>query len=411
MDERNRYQEETKDVIREFLKKNGRCGYEKLQGSSYQGFLYERKIKETNRTITFDIRLPDEGSMVFEAASEIHVLQKSHLPAIKRYCQERIKVNYGAVNVNGDSVQFHIEDFIVDNPISIQTLEAYETEAIRVLELHYENLSNLANGKVLSIMPVKGLGKEIKDKKNRFVESIDSIRDYLSNRSSYNAICEKIDENNNTVFYCQVMAPNESFRLSFNISNDGILILKGTYGENAFVVPEAYRYAVADYINDENAKHKYGALSIGSDDEGVSFNICTSLLDGVIRDRTIKYMEGILLQNLSSSFESIETIGNGFILKDEKKNERMANLAKLLSEDKEAKDLLGIPGKMGSPLMSLLGDMNPFEGLPDLESSESEQSTGFSLDDQQSADDDMSMCEFADDLETDVSEEPCGVED
>ena len=71
MDERNRYQEETKDVIREFLKKNGRCGYEKLQGSSYQGFLYERKVKETNRTITFDIKLPDEGAMVFDKQIEV----------------------------------------------------------------------------------------------------------------------------------------------------------------------------------------------------------------------------------------------------------------------------------------------------------------------------------------------------
>lgn len=407
MDERNRYQEETKDVIREFLKKNGRCGYEKLQGSSYQGFLYERKVKETNRTITFDIKLPDEGAMVFEAASEIHVLQKSYLHAIKRYCQERIKVNYGAVNVSGDSVQFHIEDFIVDNPISIQTLEAYETEAIRVLELHYENLSNLANGKVLSIMPVKGLSKEIKEKTDRFVESIDSIRDYLSNRSYYNAICEKVDESNNTAFYCQVLSPSESFRLSFNISNDGILVLKGTYGENAFVVPEAYRYAVADYLNDENANNKYGALSIGSDDEGVSYNICTSLLDGVIGDRTIQYMEGLLFANLISSFESIETIGNGFILKDE----RIAKLTKLHSEAKEAKDLSSTPSKMSSPLMSSLWDMNQLGSSPDFGSSESEQSTGVSIDYMPFIDDDMSMCEFAEDLETDVPEEPCGVEE
>jgi hypothetical protein len=55
--------------------------------------------------------------------------------------------------------------------------------------------------------------------------------------------------------------------------------------------------------------------------------------------------------------------------------------------------------------------MNPLGSSPDFGSSESEQSTGVSIDYMPFIDDDMSMCEFAEDLETDVPEEPCGVEE
>ena len=386
MEENSLYLGKTKEVIKEFIQRDGRIGYEKMSCSSYEGFMYSRKTETSNHMITFDIRLPIEGTMIYEAASGIHVSNRAYLPAVKRYCQERIHTKYGAVNVDGEDVQFHIENCLMENPVSAETLELYETEALRVIEQHRENLRNLATGRFLSIVPVEeNIKRDVREKYN-FSNSIAAIRDYLSNRARRNAVCEKLDENNNTIFYCQIKTEDETFRLSFNLTDDGILVLNGSYGENAFVVPEAYRYAVADYLNDENARHKYTALSMGNDGEGVSCSICTSLLDGVIGDKTIEFMEHILLKTLSDSIEAVETIGAGLFYKEEKMDEQIEELAKMIAEKEVGKDLMGA--------------LNPFGGFPEFAArTPALDLAPFAMDDiMLDVDDEISMCDFDDDL-------------
>lgn len=406
MEENSLYREKTKEIIREFIQHDGRCGYEKMPGSSYQGFMYEKKVDDSGRVITFDLRLPDEGTMIFEAASGTHVSSKDYQPTVKRYCQENISLNYGAVNVDGDDIQFHIENCLMDNPITEETLEQYEAEAIRVLELHRDNLNNLATGRFLSCVPVIENKRHNTNKKFNCENSINSIREFLSKRSSHNAVCEKVDENDNTLFYCQVMTGDESFRLSFVLSEDGILILKGFYGENAFVVPEPYRYAVAEYLNDENAKHKYAALSLGANGEGVSCSICTSLLDGTIGDKTIEFMEHIVLKTLRDSIERIEKLGAGFFVKEEKEDDEMEKLAKMFAESEMGKDLMSALEGVKTPTMSLPNSMNPFGGLGGIRRPAPRHAIDSFIRDYNPTDDDeLSMSEFADDLGTDSSDE------
>lgn len=406
MEENSLYREKTKAIIREFIQHDGRCGYEKMIGSSYQGFMYEKKVDDSERGITFDLRLPDEGTMIFEAAPGIHVSSKDYQPTVKRYCQENIALNYGAVNVDGDDVQFHIENCLMDNPVTEETLEKYEAEAIRVLELHRDNLCNLAAGRFLSCVPVIEKKIQNANKKFNYESSINSIREFLSNRSGHNAVCEKVDENDNTMFYCQVMTGDESFRLSFVLSEDGILILKGFYGENAFVVPEPYSYAVAEYLNDENAKHKYAALSMGMNGEGVSCSICTSLLDGTIGDKTIEFMEHIVLKTLRDSIVKIEKLGAGFFVKEEKEDDEMEKLAKMFAESEMGKDLMSALEGVKTPSMPLPNSMNPFGGLDGIRRPAPGHVTDSFIRDYNPTDDDeLSMSEFADDLGTDSSDE------
>lgn len=406
MEENNLYREKTKEIIREFIKSDERCGYEKMQGSSYQGFMYEKKVDESERVMAFDLRLPDEGTLILEAAPGIHVSSKDYLPTVKRYCQENIALNYGAVNVDGDDLQFHIENCLMDNPISKETLEMYEAEAIRVLELHRENLCNLAAGRFLSCASVIENKRVNSNKKVFYGDSIKSIRDFLSNRSNHNAVCEKVDENNNTAFYCQVLTGDESFRLSFILTPDGILVLKGFYGENAFVVPEPYRYAVAEYLNDENARHKYAALSLGANGEGVSCNICTSLLDGIIEDKTIEFMEHIVLKTLSDSIDKIEKLGAGFFVKVDKDDDEMEKLAKMFAESEMGKDFMSALDGCENVATPLTDMMNPFDSISGMRRPATGQVIdSFIRDYTPSDDDELSMSEFADDLGINSSDE------
>lgn len=406
MEDNMLYRERTKEEIREFIQRDGRTGYEKMPGSSYQGFMYEKKVDSSERVITFDLRLPDEGTLIFEAAPGIHVSSKGYLPAVKRYCQEHIILKYGAVNVNGENIQFHIENCLMDNPVSRETLEMYEAEAIRVLELHRDNLCDLAAGKFLPSVQVIENERSHANKKNNYEESIIAIKDFLSNRSKHNAICEKIDENNNTAFYSQVLTGEESFRLSFILSEEGVLILKGIYGENAFVVPEPYRYAVAEYLNDENARHKYAALSMGANGSGVSCQVCTSLLDGTIGDKTIEFMEQIVLHTLSDSMGKIEKLGAGLFVQEEREDQEIANLAKMFAESEVGKDFRSAIEGLEKTAMPLPNMMNPFGNFGGMRRPAPEIDVDdFLVDYPVSEDDEPSMSEFADDLGMDFSEE------
>ena len=406
------YRERAKEVIREFLQREGRISYEKKQSSSYQGFMYLKK-EASDKVFAFDILLPDEGTMVFEAAIGIHVSNMAFVPTVTRYCQEKIRSNCGSVQVQGADIVFRAMDCMMENPISFETLEKYEKEAIRVLELHHDNLSNLALGRSLSISPVEEPRSNCTGERYDSSNQVAVIREFLSSRAHHNAVCEKMDENNNTVFYCQVKTRKDSFKFSFDFSDDGILTLKGTFGDNAFVVPEEYRYAVADYINDENSKRKYAALTIGAPGEGVSCNVSTSIMDGIIGDKTIEFMEQIVTKMLSDTVQAIETIGAGFIFKDDKTDRMMEELAKIMLEDDEGNNPAGYVRSGGVPKGVLPGFLEPIGRprkpvRPSLEAANNTSMSEFTPDEDG---DELSMSEFAETVETTSDDESDDMEE
>ena len=313
------YYEQTKTEIEKWIQIDGRKGYKKSDASSYEGFLYKKRDESTNRVITFDIRLPLEGSVLFEASFGIHIIDQAYLPAIKLYCQQ-IDVNYGSVQVDKMKAEviYRVESLIMENPISDATLELFEKEAIRIFTLHFGNLKNLATGKVLDIKPVEEKKKKASKKVN-ITDSIESIREFLNCSSGHNSIGERIDSDDNTVFYSQVLTEKDAFRIEFIVSDDGILNLKGSYGDNAFAVAEPYKYLAASYLNDENSEHKYGALSIGNKTEGISCSVYTSLIDGPIGEITIKFIEGIIVKVLRESIENVEKLGVGITIPEDTK--------------------------------------------------------------------------------------------
>lgn len=347
------YREKSKEVIRRWIQKNGREGYEKIFGG-YEGFFYRKTLQNSNCTINVNILLPFENTLIFEAALGIHVSNAAHLPAVKLYCQE-IKTYFGAVNVDADNhnVQFHVESSLMDNPVSEETLSVFEKEAIRIFELHTENLSNLAIGKLLSTNIIKDHRKRSGKKRNTFDASINVIHDYLINKSGYNSVGKRLDENDETIFYCQAMTEEETFRISYRVVDEGILIIKGEYGENAFVVPGPYRYAVAGYLNDENAKHKYTSFSIGDATQGVSSSVCVSLLDGTIGIGSIEFFEQILLRTLSSSIETIEMLGAGLVPKENADSNEIKELAKRFASREMRKNMLETLQEIANPVRGL----------------------------------------------------------
>lgn len=220
-------------------------------------------------------------------------------------------------------------------------MELFQEEAIKVLRMHYDNLKNLAHGKLLSVKWNERISQgPICEKKCKFDKEtvLDNIRDYLSNRSNHNSICENLDKEDNVHFYCQVLTSTDSYRVEFLIDAAGIFTVRGSYGENEFIVPKAYEYAIANYLNAKNAKHKYGTLYLGDADKGIGFHckIHTLLLDGPIGDKTIEFLEQILLNILSDSIEKVEMFGMGILPRNKRESEKEL-LEKLMMLEKTSK--------------------------------------------------------------------------
>lgn len=319
--EKNIYADQNMGLIENWLHKRKRKSFRKMEESSYLGFLYEKEDVNTGRIINFDIRMLEESGMSFEAYPGIHASKEEFMPALVLYCQ-KIKTKYGTVYVEGKqrNVGFHIENCLLETLLSEDTLNLYEAEAVRVLMLHYENLQNLSCGKLTSVVvkddPENDLQEKNGKKKFNKKNIQDDIRAYLRGNSSYNAVCENINLNNEIAYYCQIVTQADIFKIRYLIDDDGILTLVGSYGEQAFIVPEAYQYTVALYLNNENSKHNYAALRIGNSKEGVHCQISTSLLDGTIGKETFEFMEHFLIKSLCDTVEMVELLGHGIIPKE-----------------------------------------------------------------------------------------------
>lgn len=340
--------------------------YKKLEGSSYGGVLYEINDELCNRSLAVDIRVvPKHNALIFEMYPGINVGSKDFIPGVALYCQ-KIKTSLGSVNVERThrDIKFRAETCYVDNPVTERTIETLEKVGMEVLEKHYENLNKLATGRTLELENVEEDERTSEENPEYELEAnVGNVRDYLMNRSHHNAICESLSEDGEAKFCCNILTESEAFKLEVVFEKNGILTFRANYGENAMLVAEPYRYGVADYLNEQNAKHMYSTLYIGDDSQGVYGEISTSLLDGVIGDETIEFMEHVLLKSVRDSAHAVQMLSVGIMPREEEEEENAldAMLKKALA-DKHGNNM----GKMPSlpmPPTALLSGLSQFPSL------------------------------------------------
>lgn len=312
------YVEESLRGIEARLKKLESSGYKKLEGSSYRGAQYEIHDSKWGRKLVVDIRLTMHNAVIFEMYPGIRASSRYFIPSMALYCQG-IKTDFGSVKIGRVSadVKFCAESCFVDHAVTLETIELMEKRGVEILEKHYDNLALLAVGKMLSVNKIEADEYEPEEYNYDFESNVRNVRDYLMHRSNLNSIGETIFDNGKTIFYCQVFTETDSYKMEFIFNKSGFLTLKGNYGENAVSIAPAYRYGVADYLNELNAKHMYGNLNVGDESQGVYCKISTSLLDGVIGDKTIEFLEYILLKTLKDSQYSIQMLAAGMIPKED----------------------------------------------------------------------------------------------
>ncbi len=296
-------------AIAKWIKESKRVGYKKNKCSSYEGFFYEKNDEYTGRNVTFDIKLTKDGTVIFEAYPGIHIVHEAFVPAVSVYCQ-KIETLFGVVyaDVEKGHIEYRIGTCILDNPLSVETLTIFEFEAMRVLRMHHDNLSDLAAGKFVSIEPAIELPVKNNCMKLLPDVAVAGIKDYLINKSGYNAVYESVDGSDETVLSGQLISGNACFRIDYHVSEDGILTMKAFHGENDIIVPDEYVYSAATYLNSFNTCIAQGDLHIGDKNEGYNCSIYTSLLDGPVGEKTITYLERILINTLDSAIESVETL-------------------------------------------------------------------------------------------------------
>ena len=323
--ERNEYYEESKKVIENWANKKNNA-YIKQSCGADEGCIYDLTDDKSGVSMRIDIRIMEEGALVFEAFPGIIVQNDILTPVVARYTQEKILSRLGMVNVNMRTreIIYHCETLMMENTITEETLEKLEEEAVNTLGLHYINLRNLALGKFFDMKDVidckKGKKKaSSRDKKSDYNKKV-LFEFMLENSLNHNAVCTGTGEDGEQKLYCQCMMENECINICYEIV-DGMLVVTGTYGEKGFVVPEAYRYAVASYLTGENSKHKYSSLLMGINGEGIHCRFCTSLLDGPIGEKTAIFIHIIIMKTLEGAIKRIMTLGSGLYMDDNCKSE------------------------------------------------------------------------------------------
>ena len=302
--------------IREHVVEGSKQAFEKIEGSSYEGFMYELKRDDSDLTLKFDIRLKGD-LFIFEAYPGIISYTRDRADDLCVYCQQ-IDKRFGSVNVNNinGNVFFHMEDFISDSPVSKETITLYENEAIEIFDLHYKNLNNIACEKTALTEPVN-MNDRTSDSHNlsisSYKESIDECREYLSKDSGHNSICETVsNESYGVIFMSQVLTGEDIYRLDFVFSPEGVFTINAYYSDtNAIYVKKEYKYLVADIINKYNTRQACGSLHVSSKDGSLYCSIHKSLLDGAISKETIENMEELVIGILNRSMKELYRASHG----------------------------------------------------------------------------------------------------
>lgn len=95
------YMGKSMETIGTWILKNAKRGFRKIEGSSYDGYMYEIVDESTGIKFNVDIRLSEESAVIFEVYPEIHVSRNYFLSAVELYCQS-IETEFGSVNVGAE---------------------------------------------------------------------------------------------------------------------------------------------------------------------------------------------------------------------------------------------------------------------------------------------------------------------
>lgn len=304
--------EKSKKNIKKFLSNHRHNVYKILPENKFEGYRYQKISDDFKNNIYFDIILTEENALIFEAIFDIHVVDDTYLPSVIRYCQE-ICPKYGSFYVENNTVKYHSEDCLIDNPLSIDTIEVYETEVLRLYSIHYDNLLALSKGHFL-LLNNDTHKVLVSESAKDYDSTIQNIQDFLEKSDAITIYKDSEESEEGILFYYKTFVNENQYRLCFYLT-DGVLILKGFYGENPFKVPEAYRYIVSDYLNQLNIIHKYSSLSIGAKGDELFGSICTSLLDGSIGKDTLYFMQFFLLMTLEESRKDVEKLCAGLSIR------------------------------------------------------------------------------------------------
>ena len=312
--------------IREHIVERSKHAFEKIEGSSYEGFMYELKGDDSKHILKIDIKLKGD-ILTFEAYPGIISYTSDRAADLCVYCQ-RIHKRFGSVNVNNinGNVFYHMEDFIADNPVSQETIILYENEAIEIFDAHYENLAKIACEKTSLVESVNGHDRII-DSTNisipSYKESINACKEYLTKNSGHNSICETISkETDDIAFSSQVLTEDDIYKLDFIFSSAGVFTINAYYSDsNAINIKEEYIYLVADIINKYNSRQACGSLHVNRDDGGLYCSIHESLLNGSISKKTIETMEEMVIGILNRTMKELYRASHGLPEREEREAE------------------------------------------------------------------------------------------
>ena len=309
--------ERTKKEILSYLEEKEGKIYEKQEGSAYQGYLKEWYDEESGRTYLIDIRMTDLDMVIYRVLPGIHVADKAYIPAVAKYFQD-LECELGILSVSRDypDVVYRTQMCMKEVAITKVALEIVEEEAIGIFRKHFVNIEKLAHGKMVGI-----LRRRRKSQKPKKVESVsydkkgnyEKLEEYLTKISRHNEVCKNLNEKSECVYSCQVVAERNRFRLQYNLTDNGFLVIKAFHGEKGLVIREEYKYGVADCMNDKNARYDYGSLHIGDEKDGVYCCIHTPIHGGVIGVETIRIMERIVLLILNEVIGAIEHLSVGIM--------------------------------------------------------------------------------------------------
>ena len=339
---------ETRGNIENWLSRKQRKTYKRMKTDNYRGYLYQVTLPDPKITATVVLRLTDLNMLVLELYSGIRVLNPVLMAPVALYCQQRVKTRFGDVEAEPISgcITYRVETTFRERAVGEATLELYEEEAIRTICAHYQNLKALAEGKLLALEePVKIAPPADKKeaKKMDKTEAIEAIRTYLESQN-HNIKAEKLHmEGDPEGFLCEIRVRSKHFMVNYEISDCGILTLTGRCGTTQIPVKKEYQYAVAEYLNRQNASNLYGNFCMGTEDTGWFYRIDTSLLEEPASERIISNMERILIHSMMECASTVDRLAAGLLISDERSEKELLQHFATMANDFRSDVLGGFP--------------------------------------------------------------------
>lgn len=359
----------TMESIRQWLKGRGIQAFEKINCGNSDGFFYKVWNEKTNSYIRMEIRIVDCLGLVFEAFPGIYAAEKSFYPAIARYCQD-IESSFGCVYLDlGRSViGFKATTFLYDNAAGNATMDAFEKEAITVLEKHYENLKKLACGQFLLLQ-----GDEQKNAVEtcHHEERIDmnelrkTLMDYFDD-SDFDEVAENSNPEDKVRFIGRMKNDGNVYTVQFLADKAGFLIVRGYYGESPILIEDEFKYLVSMYFNEMNMNSEYSWIRLGKERESIYCEVATSLLDGNPGTSTLEEMELFLIAELDAVCQRTEFLRRGIVTEDggdldsfvfdvKRRVERIHSARNTMAEIRRRRIAEGFnPSPFGMPMLSEL---------------------------------------------------------